>query len=363
MPVPIRDDGHFGPTEHLVLFIHGFSSNAGCWNSLKEQLERDVTLTQSHSFVTFDYETAILRLKPLQRLPSLEEVALELGRFLERTLADAAGRQNYIDVTLVGHSMGGLVIQSYLTRELEYGRGKGLDRFRQAIFFGTPNFGSELLGLWRQIVSIFFPNPQEESLRSLNSEIKHVHRAMREHIIDASIRSEHSYPLPCYCFWGDSDNIVKEHSARGYFPYGEPLRGDHMTMKEVNGFDDPRYQAFITALVNPYGHTHIWEVDNYKYSVAISPRRIDMPVVARRRGKELLLETDNVARVERTIRFGRHNNCLRAFPLRYATRNDGWIDAQMPKHVTSAEKLRQYEDTGTRSDCRSNTRRRNFIFS
>jgi pimeloyl-ACP methyl ester carboxylesterase len=347
MPVPIRDDGSLGPTEHLVVFVHGFSSNASCWRSLETQLRQDSALAGVYRFAIFDYETALLRAKPLRRLPSLEEVGLELGSYLERTLVDESGQEKYIDTTLVGHSMGGLVIQSYLTGELQAGRGRRMDRIRQVIMFATPNFGSELLGVFRRFWSVFFPNPQEEILRTLSGEMKRVHQAMREHVIDAALRSDHSYPLPCYSFWGDSDGIVKERSARGYFPHGEALRGDHTTLKEVSGSNDPRYSAFVHALIHPHGHTNIWEIESSYYIAAISPRRRETPVVAKYGDRVRLVETDNVARVERKVSFGRHNKCRHPFTLRYATRNEGWIDATMPKHVTGAEKLRQYEDTGT----------------
>jgi pimeloyl-ACP methyl ester carboxylesterase len=55
------------------------------------------------------------------RLPTLKEAAKGLGTFLDPFFGDANG-DKYIDITLVGHSMGGLVIQSWLVHELQHKR-------------------------------------------------------------------------------------------------------------------------------------------------------------------------------------------------------------------------------------------------
>jgi pimeloyl-ACP methyl ester carboxylesterase len=349
MPVPLRDDGSPGPTRRLVVFVHGFNSNKdSCWRKLLNVLEKDKSLSDVFDFDAFEYETALFQASHLKRLPNIDELGAELGSHLDRILVDRdSGRQKYIDATLVGHSMGGLVIQSYLVQRLNSGKGMEFDRLRQVILFATPNFGSGVLETIRRLLYGLFQNPQEEALRLFSEKLKHIHEAMRERIIDAQRRSDHTYPLPVYCFWGDCDDIVQEWSAKGHFPHGEPLRGHHNNLNQPEGTEDERYCAFVEALLHPHGHKHVWEIDTFRYSARVNPLRPGSVIVAKHGTKERLVETDNRAEVVRQLRFGRNNRCNDPFPLRYATRNDGWINPILPEHVTSAEKSRQYEDTGT----------------
>jgi len=349
MPVPICDDGSPGPTRHLVLFVHGFNSNAQqCWGELLGLLRSDPSLADQFDFDTFSYDTSIARFSHLNRIPSLDEIGAELESFLNLNLLDReALKYRYIDATLVGHSMGGLVIQSYFIRVLSHGRGRELDRIRQAMLFATPNFGSGRLNSIRSLLSPLLKNPQEELLRSFGHEVRALHQAVRERIIDARNREDYKYPLPIYCFWGDSDNIVPDMSARGHFPHGQPLRGDHSTLKEPSDLSHASYQAFVNALLHPHGHKHIWEIDTFNYRVRVKPLIPGTIVRATHGNKERLVETDNSALVVREVRFGRNNRCEDAFPLRYGTRNGGWIETTRPEHnVTSPEKVRLYEDSG-----------------
>jgi pimeloyl-ACP methyl ester carboxylesterase/cation transport regulator ChaC len=359
MPVPLRDDGSPGPIKRLVVFVHGFNSNAtACWGDLLKRLNHDDSLLIDFDFDSFQYETMLFKANALKRIPTLDELGGELEGYLERKLIDPrSGNERYINATLIGHSMGGLVIQSYLSKCLSSGRGSSLDRIRQIVFFATPHHGSDLMSAARRILFALFSNPQEESLRSLNQELKLIHRGIREHVIDAHSRGKYSYPLPSYCFWGDSDNVVPEWSARGHFPNGEPLPGDHLTINKprisdirIRADDTEQrdcYDSLIDLLITPRGHPHIWEVDRFIFRVQVKPLPQNTTILARHGTKQRSITTDNLAIVTREIKFGRHNKCLDPFTLRYATRGDGWIDADMPIHVTSPEKLRQYDDTGT----------------
>lgn len=350
MAVPIRDDGTPGPSRRLVLFLHGFNSNAAdCWEGMLSHLRRDISLADTFDFRTFDYTTSIGRFSRLERLPDINELGKELGAYLNRELiVEGSGGDKYIDTTLVGHSMGGLVIQSYLIQQLHSGRGRDLDRIRQAIFFATPNFGSDLLNLMRRLLSPLLSNPQEEVLRSFSREVLHLHRAVRERIVDARSRCDNEYPLPIYCFWGDSDAIVPELTARGHLPHGEPLEGDHFSINKPGGPEANCYKAFVESLTHPHGHRHIWEVESFRYSARVRPLPSGTIVVARHGTKQRLVTTDNSASVLRQVRFSRNNRCDDPFPLRYGTRNDGWIDPNVPDHsITSPDKVRIYDDSGT----------------
>jgi pimeloyl-ACP methyl ester carboxylesterase/cation transport regulator ChaC len=370
MPIPLRDDGSRGPSKRHIVFVHGFNDKAlDCWGAMRDYLEQDATLSQAFEYSLFEYDTAIMRMALLRRLPGLDEIGAELVGYLDRTLVDGAScRDRYIDTTLVGHSMGGLVIQSCIVQLLNSGRGRELDRIRQAILFATPNFGSDLLKILRRLLTPIIPNPQEEALRGFSEQAMHIHQTVRERIIDARSRGDHNYPLPMYCFWGDSDDIVPQWSAKGYFPHGEPLKGNHSNLHKPGVFSvkhsereakksqhygpgndsTGRYDAFVEALLHPHGHKHIWEVESYSYCARVSPHDSGSKIIAAHGGKKRVVETDNIAKVVRQIRFARNNRCPDPFELRYATSNDGWIDPQLPDHVTSAERVQIWNDGGTR---------------
>ena len=182
-----------------IVFVHGFNDKAeDCWGEMCDRLKRDATISQMFEYDLFEYDTAMRRVALLKRLPSLDEIGAELVAYLDRTLVDSTSCQdNYIDTTLVGHSMGGLVIQSCLVQLLNSGRGRELDRLRQAILFATPNFGSDLLNVFRRLLAPIFPNPQEEALRTFSEQAMHIHHTVRERIIDA--RSRGTMIIHCQC--------------------------------------------------------------------------------------------------------------------------------------------------------------------
>ena len=120
-------------------------------------------------------------------------------------------------MTLVGHSMGGLIIQSALLELLApSGSMRTVDHIRQVMLFATPNFGSTTLGKLRSFVSRFVANPQERALRLFSEDGTRIHNAIRDRVITARRRARDQYPIPFYCFWGRTDAIVNPESAVGH---------------------------------------------------------------------------------------------------------------------------------------------------
>jgi pimeloyl-ACP methyl ester carboxylesterase len=111
-------------------------SSPQCWSPLLDLLRGDTTFA-TFAFECYEYSTSWLEFNILKRIPRLEEVSLGLAKFLEASRFDA-----YRDITLVGHSLGGLVVQSYLAERLKAGKGEDLARIRQVILLAAPNLGS-----------------------------------------------------------------------------------------------------------------------------------------------------------------------------------------------------------------------------
>ena len=348
MAVPVRDDGTPGPTRRLILFVHGFNSSSATWGALRRLLEHDPAMTSEFDVQEFTYETALAALPVVRRLPRLTEAGQSLGARLQSELFGGDGQARYIDVTLVGHSMGGLIIQSCLLGLLTpSGSTRTLDHVRQVILFATPNMGSAKLGRIRKVLSAFTDNPQERALRLFSEQSTQIHQGILERVLYAKRRARDEYPIPFYCFWGRTDAIVLPESAKGHFPAGEPLPGDHFAVHAPRDTTAPAYVQFTDLLRHPHGHANVWEVERFSTTIAVRPEPAGSVVTARHGNKERQVVHDNVATIRRAVTFSRRNSCREPFVLKYGTRNGGWVVPNFSgTHVTPPDKLRLYDDNG-----------------
>lgn len=340
------------PEEHspsqqrrLVVFVHGFGSSAKCWAKLFELLKGDPAVVSALDLVCFEYPTKWFNVWVIQRIPRLQEVAGFLAEFLGRSSFAA-----YDDITLVGHSQGGLVIQTYLAKTLQDARGEELERIRQVILVATPNLGSTLLGPARSVFFSFFENPQERALRVLNDDIHDVLQVITERVSNARRRDNTQWPIPVRCFWGLQDRIVLEASARGPHTEGSGLPGDHFIILKPINREDQRYQAISEALLEPIGHKNFYEVDLYEQEIQVKPlpENFQEEVTFGSEAKKRLVACDNLARVVREVTFSRRNRCSDVYPLPYRTRNQGFIRARI-SHLNEADarELGRYDEYGT----------------
>jgi pimeloyl-ACP methyl ester carboxylesterase len=330
--------------DHAVVFVHGFGSTPACWDTLRALLGADERIAARFDLTCFGYETSWMNFNLLRRIPRIDEVARSLEQHLEHGLRRHAG------ITLVGHSQGGLVIQRYLANKLQAGKGEDLARIRQVLLIATPNLGSGLMSGLRRFMSHFFCNPQERALRIFDPEISDIRAVISERVVGATARGPEKWPIPVTCFWGKSDSVVLEASARGAFDSENavPLNGDHFTVLRPSGRDDDNYRYVADALLEPAGHRHVYEIELFDLAVKVEPlggvRRVPVEYGGRRR----IVETDNVARVLRSVTFARKNRCGRLHQLRYRTRNDGYIRPTMSaENEASPAEIDRYTDRGT----------------
>jgi pimeloyl-ACP methyl ester carboxylesterase len=349
MPVPIRDDGRPGPTRRLIVFVHGFRSSKQTWNQMHSCLQQDESVTSEFDLAFFDYETAIAAVPVVGALPTLEQAGKSLAAWLKNALFAGGTEPAYINVTLVGHSMGGLIIQACLLALLRPdGDPRELQSIRQVILFATPNFGSTVLGAARRFLSLVVSNPQEQALRLFSPDGVRIHEEIRDRVIFATQRARDECPIPFYCFSGRTDGIVRPESAMGHFPAGEPLPGGHFDVHCPPTRDDPRYVQFVNAVRSPHGHQEIWEVERFIFTVKISPAAPGTQVTARYGDRERAVTYDNVAQIVRRVVFSPNNRCRKPYVLKYGTRNGGWVVPTISQpHITPPDKLRLYDDTGT----------------
>lgn len=132
-------------TNHAVVLIHGLDDPGRIWKDVSTPL-RDA----AHTVLRFEY-------------PNDQAIATS-ANFLADHLRDLKSRG--VDrISIVAHSMGGLVARDVLTRTEHYNcDGEGEERFPavdRLIMVGTPNHGTSMahmrrLGEWRETVVRFF---------------------------------------------------------------------------------------------------------------------------------------------------------------------------------------------------------------
>jgi pimeloyl-ACP methyl ester carboxylesterase len=292
-----------------VVFVHGFISSPEVWKPFIDRLKLDKDFPpERFRFLTFAYPTRILELNPEKRIPSIGDCGDELANFVKLRCADADA------LFLVGHSMGGLVIEAMLAAKLK-GCATDLQRIRGVIQFATPNRGSNLLSDTRSILTkLTGKQPQEQGLRTLNEDTDDVLRDVERAILRATSITKYTCPIAFQVFYGLQDNIVSKVSARGPFDEVGALPGDHSSILQGDGHqdDDPndlRYLSPKDALLNPMGHPSIYEISLFEVKLSVKPvdraltfqiPDLDVPVS---------VQTDNVAQRTITFTFSDKNRC------------------------------------------------------
>src|SRR5271166_3489253 len=326
-----------------VVFVHGFISSPKCWDPFLTRLRKDDELTgKGFLFTCFQYPTKFVEWKPATRIPGIEECASGLADFIDSQ--DACDQ-----LFLVGHSMGGLVIQSFLAQKIRDQRGVDLAKIRSVILFATPNRGSTILSNLRGIFDFFRKNAQEEELQVLDKDIAEMSDIITRSILAAKSVAGGSCPIPFRVFWGLQDDVVPEVSARGSFVEASPLPGNHSELIEPDPHepDDARYKALKSALLNPVGHPSIYEIDLFEVSLAVSPAALETIFTLSGDVKPFTIKTDNVAIRTSLLVFSKQNRCGIPYDQAYRS-EDGFVELlSLTKPNEALEEIQSdYYNTG-----------------
>jgi len=116
-----------------IVLVHGWNGGEFSWPgpralmAMERQLQRDIYF--------FNYRTGIVA----NRYPPIELLEEQLDIYLE----------NYKEVDIVAHSMGGLLIRQYLSHHTE-------NPVRRVLFLSTPHFGSQIANILVEIGNIAY---------------------------------------------------------------------------------------------------------------------------------------------------------------------------------------------------------------
>ena len=340
----------------LVIFVHGIQSTTACWDELKKLMDKDPAILAAFDREYFAYESKIGfgLFNIQQKLPDYGEIAKEFDTFVSEKFTS-----DYYELYLVGHSQGGLVLQEWLVRQLNAGRGRDLRRVRELIMLATPTLGSNLALGARKAVFSFLSNPQEARLRAFNTQAADTRRAIELQVMGAIECNERNCPISIVAFWGTEDNIVQSASAAASFDVSIALPGDHHSILKPQDRDDPRYREVARALLAPVGQRHVYEIDAYETYVRVAPLTGDQQsYTAHRSGIASAERSDNVARIERRVCFSPKNNCRDLFRLNYQTNPRGYLVAShdlqprelgepIPPNEAGADEITDFANSGT----------------
>lgn len=211
-----------------LVFVHGFKSGPSTWDPLWTQLSKIDAISSNVTAHRFKYSTGLAKLKITAQIPKLEELGEAFATFL-----DALPKEGPDDpVVLIGHSQGGLVIQSALAHRLSNSEGERLRCVTHCILISTPTNGSDFLGRIRRFLAAVIPgwSGQEKTLRPLDEYIGNLQRQIARDVVYASITTPRSVPIPITAIYGTEDSIVKRQSARWIFRRTEAVPGTHFTV-------------------------------------------------------------------------------------------------------------------------------------
>jgi pimeloyl-ACP methyl ester carboxylesterase len=323
----------------IILFLHGFASAADTWGEMLALLADDPRITARYDFATYSYTTKLLELNPLARIPELKE----LGQYLASEIDSPKYRGR--PLTLVGHSQGGLIIQSYFAALVDDGAAEKLRNVRQAIFFATPSEGSTIASILRSLFFTLVRNPQERTLRVLNSDVAAIRAKVRQRIVDASTDSEKEWRVPIHAFYGLRDKVVLSPSATSVVTSFKPLDGTHLNIHKPRNNQDRRYTEFVEVLLDPGGHTRRFEIERYRNVLRVDPKTHETSLTSGQDPRTT--EFDNKAQLTRSVKFASSNRDDKPFRIMFDVRQGAYLRGRTSHtNEVAAEERGRAEDTG-----------------
>lgn len=210
------------PHNHkLLILLHGWNGDsAGTWSLFPSLVANDPRLSSFDRWVV-DYPTTILRRNLTIR---------QMSRWLNELMVMHGRYQQYNEIYVVAHSMGGLIAREML---LENRLARDNNAYKLLISIASPYQGADLGGL---LSTLGLSRGFSDDLRPKS--------AMLANLRD-NWNSLRDRP-PTYCLTSPQDAVVSEDSA--IFQCDEFLRypqWGHSEMVKPMDLDDPRYQVPI----------------------------------------------------------------------------------------------------------------------
>lgn len=183
-----------------IIFVHGLGGNKDTFGKIPNFIEEDKSLNFTNHF--FEYPTPLFGIKLSyffqKKYQGIEDLAKSLKTFIDVEHSDAD------EITLVGHSLGGLIIKQYLV-DVVLSREKL--KIKNVIFYAVPSDGSDLARLSNSIS--FLRNPQAWQLCPNSEYLLKINEQWHKADLEESINFK--------VVVAGNDKIVTIKSAEGQF--------------------------------------------------------------------------------------------------------------------------------------------------
>ena len=229
-----------------VVFVHGLrGAKIGAWKGFPDLLSTDEELG-AYDFHFWGYPSKF-ELKHLvtkyvwEDDPNIRMIGRGLRTLLDNTVEEKR------KLVLVGHSMGGLVIQSFVLEELARGARDLVDRVAEIVLYATPS-GGERLAHWAG-----FLKNQVADMSDVGPFIAGLRQGWHE-LVDSK-RGERPRPanFRLTLVAGLSDRLVPEETAIGPFPFDEHefSPGNHLGVVKPGEVGRVPFDILKTRLLRP----------------------------------------------------------------------------------------------------------------
>jgi pimeloyl-ACP methyl ester carboxylesterase len=219
-----------------IVFVHGFTGSAETWGSFGPLLKNDARFA-GYTPHFWAYPSTLNPLYAVTQYiwtddPGIETVGQSLRTYLT-TRVPADDR-----LMLIGHSMGGLVIQAFLIEELARGERRFLDRITEIVFCGTPSNGL-LPPAW-----LGFIKGQVEDMAASGRFIQKLRSAWKTYVDDERSNPQRLARFRVTPIAGERDKFVPPASSVDAFPLDEKFSvpGDHVAMVKPHNQKDLIYE-------------------------------------------------------------------------------------------------------------------------
>ena len=229
--------------EALVVFVHGFLGSAQeTWANFPALLPNDPSL-KPYDFHFWGYPTRLDLVYTITKYFWTDDPNIVTVGHGLRTLLDHDA-QGYRKLVLVGHSMGGLVIQAFILEEIARGRRDHLDRLTEVILYGTPSGG-----LHKASWGGFLKN-QIQDMSVSGAFIQDLRNQWKQCIDDRRADPTRAANFRLTLVAGMQDTFVPQESALDPFPFDEKeiVPGNHTAMVKPRAYDELSYRVLQQRL-------------------------------------------------------------------------------------------------------------------
>ncbi len=206
-----------------VLFVHGLGGRKDTWGAFQELIDSDEELNCSPFF--YEYSSAVVRVLPFvqNKYGNIQALSKALKTYIEHIL------DNYEEIVLVGHSLGGLIIRQYL---LDQKISSYKTKIRKVIFYAVPQEGSELAN----IASLISFDHRHLKQLCKNSEYLDT---LNDLWAQTKIENDFEFKVVVAV----EDAVISPQSAKSNFRHLSPahVAGNHRTIVKPQNKDDLNY--------------------------------------------------------------------------------------------------------------------------